>query len=124
MKLTELEKSVIESMLADVALSPTRVLRTDAVVVLDRELTGAGFITELRRSPELKLFGDSASMRWGRVGARLNAAKIETSYLLYVDDGYLTTVEGYTYGEEWPSSIEEIELYELATKTELAKPST
>jgi hypothetical protein len=123
MKATELEKVVIERMLHDPELKPLRVaVDFDVVQVRDREFTGAGFLTEFERSEELRLFGDGTSLRWGRIGAKLNASKIETGYLVYVDDGFVTTVEGYTYGDEWPHQIEKIELYELKLGEELMTP--
>ena len=70
----------------------------------------------------MKLFNDGVSLRWGKIGARLNVAKIETGYLVYVDDGYLTAVEGYTYGDEWPNQIDRMELYELKPGMELMNP--
>jgi hypothetical protein len=84
----------------------------DAVTVSAREFTGVGFLTELARSKELKLFDGGVSLRWGKVGARLNTS-VETGYLLYIDDGYLTAMEGYTYGDEWPARITEMEFYAL-----------
>ncbi|MDY7093938.1 MAG: hypothetical protein SX243_13280 [Acidobacteriota bacterium] len=123
MKLTELEASVLGRMFADNELPPRRgELHAEAVDVVDREFTGVGFLTELRRSPELKLFKDGVSMRWGEVGARLNATKIETGYLVYVDNGYVTAIEGYTYGDEWPAKVEQIEFYKLTSGTELENP--
>jgi hypothetical protein len=120
MKATELEKAVIERMLADRELRPIRsTVDFEKVTVSDREFTGAGFLTEFERSQELKLFDDGVSLRWGQVGARLNASKIETAYLVYIDDGYLTGVEGYTYGDEWPNQIDRMELYELTPGMEL-----
>ncbi|HKY41321.1 MAG TPA: hypothetical protein VJN18_35555 [Polyangiaceae bacterium] len=123
MKATELEKLVIGNMLADHELKPVRSsVNFDAVLVSDRELTGVGFLTEFQRSEELKLFEADVSLRWGKIGARLNASKVETGYLVYVDDGYVTGVEGYTYGDEWPDQIEQIELYELKPGMELMTP--
>lgn len=123
MTLTELELSVLERMLADNEVAPrNRELHAGAVTVTDREFTGVGFLTELQQSPALKLFNDGVSMRWGKVGARLNAAKIETSYLVYVDDGYVTAIEGYTYGDEWPAEVDEVELYMLTLGAELENP--
>jgi hypothetical protein len=110
-------------MLADRELKPVRsTVDFDAVRVSDREFTGAGFLTEFEQSEELKLFDDGVSLRWGKVGARLNASRLETGYLVYVDDGYVTTVEGYTYGDEWPNRVEQIELYELKSGMELMTP--
>jgi len=123
MKITELEKIVIERMLVDRTLTPLKLaVDFDRVSIRDREFTGAGFLTEFERSEELKLFDDKTSLRWGKVGARLNASELETGYLIYVDDGFLTTIEGYTYGEEWPHQIEQIDLYELKAGEELISP--
>lgn len=125
MEINDLERAVISRMLADPDLNPIRAtVSFEKVTVSDRELTGAGFLTEFERSEELKLFVDGVSLRWGKVGARLNESKIETGYLVYVDDGYLTAVEGYTYGEEWPGRVEQIELYELKPGMELKTPRT
>jgi len=122
-KVTKLEQIVIGRMLADHDLKPVRTaVNFDAVMVSDREFTGAGFFTEFERSEETKLFDDEVSLRWGKVGARLNASKVETGYLVYVDGGYLTTVEGYTYGDGWPDKVEQIEVYELEPGTELMTP--
>jgi len=123
MKTTELEKAVIQRMLADHELKPVRsAVNFDVVTVNDREFTGMGFLTEFERSEELKLFGKGVTLRWGKVGARLNASKLETGYLVYVDDGYVNTVEGYTYGDEWPEQVSQIELYELKPGMELIIP--
>jgi hypothetical protein len=114
MKVSPIERAVIEAMLADRDLKP--VLLTvdfDAVTVIDREFSGVGFLTECERSDVLKLFGNDVFLRWGNVGARLNASKLETGYIVYVDNGYVTGVEGFTYGEPWPDVVKEFELYEL-----------
>lgn len=114
MKLTKLEQEVIGRVLADPALQPVKpAVDFEKVIVKDREFTGTGFFTEFEPSQELKLFDSGVSMRWGKVGAKLNASKLDTGYLVYVDDGYVTTIEGYTYGEDWPHEVEELELYEL-----------
>lgn len=123
MKISELEKAVIGSILADSELTPIKsTVNFDTVVVSDREFTGPGFMTEFERSEELKLFASGISLRWGNVGARLNASRLETGYLIYVDDGYVTAVEGYTYGDVWPDHVDRIELYELKLGVELRTP--
>lgn len=114
MKLTELEKAVIDKLLVDRKLSPTRSeIDLDAIEVSSRDFSGQGFLTELVPSEQLKIFGSDVSLRWGDVGARLNAAKVETGYVVYVDDGVINAVEGFTYGDDWPTEIEAIELYDL-----------
>lgn len=120
MKTSALEKAVIGRMLSDRELRPARsTVDFDKVTVSSREHTGPGFLTEFEPTEELKLFEDGVSLRWGNVGARLNASRQETGYLVYVDDGYVTAVEGYTYGDDWPDQVEQIELYELKPGMEL-----
>lgn len=120
MKTTELERAVIRRILADPDLKHVRVtINFDTVTVSERDQNGAGFMTHFERSEELRLFDNGVSLRWGKVGARLNAYKLETGYLVYVDDGYVSTIEGYTYGEKWPDLVEQFELYELTSGMEL-----
>jgi hypothetical protein len=119
----ELERLVVERFLADHELKPVRsALHWDLIAVKERSLTGAGFLTEFEPSRELKVLGEGVDLRWGKVGARLNAQKVETGYLVYVDGGYITTVEGYTYGVPWPDRIDGIELYELGEGMSLENP--
>lgn len=120
MKTNELEQAVLKNMIADPELKPLSSMNFEAVEVVDRTFTGAGFLTEFERSKELHLFSDGTSFQWGKIGARLNASKLETGYVVYVDGGYITAVEGYTYGDPWPERVEEIELYVLRAGMELA----
>lgn len=55
----------------------------------DRTLTGVGFFTDFERDEALRLFEDPKSLRWGKVGARLNSNRIEAGFLVYIDGGYL-----------------------------------
>jgi hypothetical protein len=104
---TELEKRVIEIFLEDVKVGPLgEELNTALIAVLFREIGGSGFLTKLELSPVLKLFDDEVSMRWNRLNGWITLAKIEVGFLVYVDNGYLRAVEGYTFGEEWPTSVE------------------
>jgi hypothetical protein len=124
MQVNELEKALLEKLLGDPSRKPARkFLQWNAINVKNRAMSGVGFLTEFDPSPELKLFEDETSLRWGEVGARLNAARIETGYLVYVDGGQITAVEGYTYGgEEWPSQVDVVEWYELKEGMELESP--
>lgn len=114
MKANSLERTVIEKMLADPGVNPIKhTVNFDSVIVIERRFTGVGFFTDFQYSQETKLFDSSVSLRWGKVGARLNESKLETGYLVYVDDGHITTIEGYTYGEDWPKQVEQVEWYTL-----------
>ena len=115
MKITQLEVEIIRRFLADRDLDLSkRTVVAGEVNVLDRSFSGIGFMTEFEKTNAMRVFEDSRSLRWGKVGARLNANRVETGYLVYVDDGYVTALEGYTYGGlEWPSKVNEIECYDF-----------
>lgn len=81
-------------------------------LVVSRDFTGAGFVTEFHRSELLKIGRDNETYQWGAFGAKLNEG-IDTGYLFYVDKGFLSALEGYTYGELWPDNIRIIEIYEV-----------
>lgn len=120
MEPTSLEWAIIGRFLRDPELHPVKVdVKRAKLDIIGREFTGVGFLTEFEPSEELKVFADGVTLRWGKVGARLNASKIESGYVAYVDNGYLTTIEGYTYGEDWPDRVSDFELYELKPGMEL-----
>ncbi|MEO8703671.1 MAG: hypothetical protein ABI867_26715 [Kofleriaceae bacterium] len=110
--MTELEKLVIERMLADTRLAVTRrTLNFDLVVIRERSFSGTGFMAIFEPSEELELLAPDESPRWGHVGAWLNSS-IQTGYVAYVDHGCLEALEGFVYAPAiwWPDSIEQIEL--------------
>ncbi len=111
MNTTILETAVINRMLGDPQLPlGVRLLDPTTLVIVERNFSEVGFITGFARIGEARLFSDDISMRWGNVVGRLNS-EIDVDFVVYVDDGYLTGVEGCTFGGElWPSRVEEFEL--------------
>jgi len=103
--LTALERTVLRRLLAEPEAKPARPLDLDAVTVTERDLTGAGFFVHFARSPRLRLFDAATSMRWGSATAWLNGSSVQAGFLGYVDDGYLTCLEGYTLQGDWPDEV-------------------
>jgi hypothetical protein len=111
---TQLEKAVISRILDDPQLTAIRSdVDFDAVVVVERRSTGVGTLTNLGRSPELKLFDDAVTLIWWKVGARLNDEGLETGCVIYVCEGYVTVVQSYTYGEKWPDEVRHFQVHDL-----------
>jgi hypothetical protein len=77
----------------------------DSVFVRERWFSGAGFFTDLSKNDILKVDKNGVEEIWGEVGAKLNDDSIDSGYLLYIRDGYIETIEGYTYGDDWPEDI-------------------
>jgi len=115
MCLNELEKLLIRQFLEDEKIEiAKRKVNLDLIEVSARELTGAGSFTQLKKCDELKVSSINHSFKWGKLGAKLNSEKIDTGYLIYIEKGYIDTIEGYTYGgDDWPEEIYEIEIYDL-----------
>ena len=53
-------------------------------------------------------------MRWTKASARLGPTQVETGYVIYVDNGYVTAIEAHTYGESWPTEIWPLNFYSAA----------
>lgn len=111
MRATALEIAVINRMLRDATLDANRPAIDSAMLaVTERNITEVGFITHLAETGSTKLFKDKTSFRWGQVVGRLNAT-IDVDFVVYVDNGYLTTIEGTTFGgENWPLEIVQFDL--------------
>ena len=75
-----------------------------------REYTDTGFVINLRL-PEPKYLCRNCpeSMRLGQeVVAYLGSAKVLAGFVLYVDSGEITGLEGFTYGEVWPEDADKL----------------
>lgn len=114
MDATNLESVVIRTMLNDSQLPLCRQsFDVSTLVVTDRNLSEVGFFTSFVRTAESKIFNEEISMRWGKVIGRINSS-IDVDFVVFVDDGYLTGVEGTTFGgEPWPSEVLRFELTDL-----------
>jgi hypothetical protein len=103
--LNDLERGVLEMLIAgDTPSSKAMRAQLDASRVADRELTGAGFFTELEVDrtavpaiEDREPFGD--------VHAEIEGLSYGAGFLLWIRDGYISTLEGYSFEEPWPDVI-------------------
>ncbi|KJS26170.1 MAG: hypothetical protein VR75_08280 [Hyphomonadaceae bacterium BRH_c29] len=111
MQINDLEQAVLRQFLHDHGISACPDRRNlSSVTVTDRHYTGAGFITEFESDSCLQFTSPNTSFTGGEVGAVLNSS-IDTGYLLYVRDGYIVALEGYTFGDDWPEQITLVDTY-------------
>ena len=110
--LTDLERGVLDALLSgenhvlEVLRKQLRNCR-----VRSRELTGSGFFTELQVDRGLPAALTSAEMlRIGDVNAKISGLEHGAGFVLFVKDGFLEMLEGYSYEEPWPESVGEFEL--------------
>ena len=109
-KLNEIEKVIINTILENASENKTviNILRKqyDHISVIKRTYTGVGFYTNLFVSDKSLGLGCGIKMRLGfeNVHAEIKGLKHGAGFVLFVSDGFITSLEGYTYDELWPKN--------------------
>ena len=109
--LTILEKHVLEMLLRedDEILDVLR-QQVEHAQVSSREMTGVGFFTHFALPAETVRVKGSPALKLGDVNGVANNLKHGLGFLLYVTDGVLSMLEGYTYDEAWPDEVRSLVL--------------
>jgi len=104
--LIDLERSVIALLLAGQHPVLDALRRQFQVSNVERrELTGCGFFTYFIVDHSAAPPSAQKSLRIGDVDAIIPGLRLGAGFVLFVEDGYLDNLEGYTYDEPWPSSV-------------------
>lgn len=110
--LTGFERAVLEKLLA----GENPVLETlrgqlDVCEVTSRESTGHGFFTNLDVNQSMSPAPTSVQrIRICDVGADIRGLKYGAGFVVFVTDGYLDCLEGFSYEEPWPPELVEYSL--------------
>jgi hypothetical protein len=103
---TTVEDRVLEMLLRgeDEILS---VLRQQArhAQISSRKMTGVGFYTEFVIPSEVPRVPGHPTFKLGDVNGIADNVRHGLGFLLYVKDGALSMLEGYTYDEPWPEDV-------------------
>ena len=76
--------------------------------ITESEMTGAGFFVYFEVASDVRrLTGVKKSFSFGDVKADIDGLEHGAGFLLYVDDGVINCLEGYSYEEPWPENIRE-----------------
>jgi hypothetical protein len=78
--------------------------------ISSRKMTGVGFFTEFTIPPTFPRLPGRPSFKLGDVNATANDLEFGLGFVLYVANGALSMLEGYTYGEPWPNRIAGLKL--------------
>jgi hypothetical protein len=76
------------------------------------ELNGAGFYVEFSVPPDAP-HAEPPNLTGGHVSMGIEGLEYGAGCLLFVRDGVLQTLEGYTYDEEWPERPIVVSLHEV-----------
>lgn len=106
LSLDPLELAVLELVLVgDHPVLVTLRSQLEGIEVRKRELTGVGFVTELIVAKQTNKLPSGTRLRFGDVEGTIPGLTHGAGFLVFVDDGVLTLLEGYSYSESWPSNI-------------------
>jgi hypothetical protein len=78
--------------------------------VTSREMTGVGFLTEFSVSVDAPRVVGSPTFKFGDVSGKADNVEHGLGFVLYVDDGALSALEGYTYDDAWPEEVHGLKL--------------
>jgi hypothetical protein len=105
--LNEIEGAVLDMLLAG-EIPTLHVLRAqrERLFVTKREFSGVGFFTEFGHPPDVVRLQTPKRVRFGDVLADLEGLEHGAGFVLFIDDGLITMLEGYsTANEPWPESL-------------------
>jgi hypothetical protein len=110
-KLTPLESAVLEKMLTgDEPVFEIIKQQLAASTVTKRELTGTGFFTHFVVQAQTKILPDKGRLMIGDVSAKIPGLEIGADFILWMEEGVISFLEGFTYDESWPTEITSFEL--------------
>ena len=75
------------------------------VSVRNREFTGVGFFTDFDHPPGVVRLESPSRAVFGDVIADIDGLEYGAGFLLIIESGVISVLEGYSYGETWPESI-------------------
>lgn len=108
--LSRFELSVIELLLAaDHPVAEALRAQLQTVSVKDRQVSTAGFFTNLKVGPTPPA-PTSRRLIIDGVEAAIPGLEYGAGFILWVENGMLETLEGYTYDEPWLGHVDEFEL--------------
>jgi hypothetical protein len=124
MPLEPLETAVLQKLLnGDHPVLTALRDQMNGLSVRTRKNTGVGFFTEFSTAAARPASVPSGKIRFGDVQAAIDGLKNGAGFLLFIEEGLLHTLEGYSYDEPWPETIGEFSLKYASPdrKKELAK---
>ena len=79
-----------------------------AASVRRREWTGVGFWTDLQVEPIAPRLGITGRIQITGAYGRYPTLEAGIGFALWLDDGLMSSLEGYTYEEPWPDDVESV----------------
>jgi len=100
------ERDVMKSIIAeDSTTSIVLGEQYKSAIIVNREFSGFGFFTNFEIiDKSLKLAG-SQNRELGNTHAKIEGLELGAGFVLFIRNGFIKTLECYTYDEPWPETI-------------------
>ena len=110
--LGKLEKAVLAKLLdGDHPILAALRFQAENGKLVSQELTGVGFFCNFAIPPEIPPLPSRMNFELGDVHADIPGLKYKVGFILFVRDGYMNMLEGYTNGDDrWPDSVDSFDL--------------
>ena len=79
--------------------------------VESREFTGVGFFTNFIINTDVPPVAGGRNFVFGDVFTDFGSFETSSGFLLFIKDGYLSMLEGWTVADYWPDNYSGIQLY-------------
>lgn len=83
--------------------------------VSKREFSGVGFSTDFVVPAAAAVRRDLPSMEISDVGAEFPSVQHGAGFVLFIRGGVVSLLEGFTYGEPWPTDTDEFRVHRQNT---------
>lgn len=77
---------------------------------VNRKMTGVGFFVDFLLPSNVPCISSKPSFQIKDVIAEIKELQNGVGFVLFIGDGKLATLEGFTFGEEWPEQISGFQL--------------
>lgn len=109
MKYEEFEKIIIDDIISQYPEYSDKLRRQyDSSTVVGRDMTGKGFFTDYEIGDRSASLGDGVNLQLGEDQWNINGLEYGSDYILWIKNGFITQLEGFSYGEPWPENITKI----------------
>ena len=105
----EFEKRIIDDIIQTYPEYAERLARQYGyATVSKRTIDGRGFYTYYEIGDKTASLGDGVNLQLGENQWNINGLEHGSDYILWIKNGFISSLEGFSYGEPWPKVITEV----------------
>ena len=102
----EFEKTIIEDIIQTYPEYAERLTRQyGTATVTKRTIDSRGFYTYYDIGDKTASLGHGVNLQLGEDQWNINGLKYGSDYILWIKNGFITQLEGFSYEEPWPAEI-------------------